>query len=521
MICTPEDTLNFKNDPEIKAILSHEDIYYSGKILKVRQGIFSSNQERVILITDKAVYNLKEKEKKRRIDMENLAGITVSKISDQFIVHCKNDDEYDYLYISPNRLKIIEILETIYEATMQNELLFFIANEKDLTKYLINKKERKTNKKGMYKIEPTQLMSIREFIESGGNMGLNTHANSMLLEEEFKKGSESKYKNEKLKNFKIIKIIGKGKYSTIYLAKYQSDFVALKIFDKINLYKHNLIERVELEKNILCSFEDEKFLCHMKFYFTTESKIIFVLPFYAGGDLFNLLLEKKKFYETHAAFYAVQIVHMISFLHSKNIIYRDLKLENIMVNDNGYLTLIDFGNCKIIEEPQELETSFVGAPDYISPEVITGEGHNKMTDWWSFGVILYELLHGRPPFHDENMERIFDLITISKVRFNSKIILNDDTKDLILKLLIKDPNKRMGIGEYDQIIAHPFFVSVNPKNIIIQKTSPPLKPEIDKDNPTKNFDGIFTNMNFEDLEEEAVDASYLKKIAGLFGEFEN
>ena len=192
-----------------------------------------------------------------------------------------------------------------------------------------------------------------------------------------------------------------------------------------------------------------------------------------------------------------------------------------MVNDNGYLTLIDFGNCKIIEEPQELETSFVGAPDYISPEVITGEGHNKMTDWWSFGVILYELLHGRPPFHDENMERIFDLITISKVRFNSKIILNDDTKDLILKLLIKDPNKRMGIGEYEQIIAHPFFVSVNPKNIIIQKTSPPLKPEIDKDNPTKNFDGIFTNMNFEDLEEEAVDASYLKKIAGLFGEFEN
>ena len=331
MICTPDDTLNFKNDPEIKAILSHEDIYYSGKILKVRQGIFSSNQERVILITDKAVYNLKEKEKKRRIDMENLAGITVSKISDQFIVHCKNDDEY--------------------------------------TKYLINKKERKTNKKGMYKIEPTQLMSIREFIESGGNMGLNTHANSMLLEEEFKKGSESKYKNEKLKNFKIIKIIGKGKYSTIYLAKYQSDFVALKIFDKINLYKHNLIERVELEKNILCSFEDNRFLCYMKFYFTTESKIIFVLPFYPGGDLFNLLLEKKKLYETHAAFYAVQIVYMLSFLHSKNIIYRDLKPENIMLNENGYLTLIDFGNCKIVEEPQELESSFVGAPDYISPEI--------------------------------------------------------------------------------------------------------------------------------------------------------
>ena len=520
MICTPEDTLNFKNDPEIKAIIPHEDIYYSGKIIKVRQGLFSSNQDRVIVITNKAVYNLKVKERKRQIDMENIAGITVSKTSDQFILHCKND-EYDYLYLSKNRLKIIEILEAVYEATVQNELLFFIANEKDLTKYVINKKERRTNKKEMSKIEPKQLMSIREFIESGGNMErLNTHANSQLLEEEFTKGSQKKYKNEELKNFTIHKIIGKGRYSTIYLATYENENVALKIFDKISLYKHNLIERVELEKNILCSFEDEKFLCHMKFYFTTESKIIFVLPFYAGGDLFNLLLEKKKLYETHAAFYAVQIVYMLSFLHSKNIIYRDLKPENIMLNENGYLTLIDFGNCKIVEQPQELESSFVGAPDYISPEIINGEGHNKMTDWWSFGVLLYELLHGRPPFHDENMERSFDLITTSKVRFNSKVVLNDDTKDLILKLLNKNPNERMGKGEYDEIIAHPFFVSVKPKNIIIQKTSPPLKPIVDQENPTMNFDGMYTNMEFENLEDEAVDASYLKKISGLFGEFE-
>ena len=147
MICTPEDTLNYKNDPEIKAILSHEEIYYSGKIIKVRQGIFSSNQDRVILITDKALYNLKGKEKKRRIEMEDIAGITISKITDQFIVHCKND-EYDYLYISPNRLKIIEILETVYEANQQTELLFYIATEKDLTKYVINKNERKKIKEG-------------------------------------------------------------------------------------------------------------------------------------------------------------------------------------------------------------------------------------------------------------------------------------------------------------------------------------------------------------------------------------
>ena len=202
MICTPEDTLNFRNDAEIKAILPHEEIYYSGKILKVRQGIFSSNQERNIVITDKALYNLKIKEKKRRIEIENLAGVTISRLTDQFIVHCKND-EYDYLYISPNRLKIIEILEAVYEACVQNELLFYIANDKDLTKYVINKAERKKNKniQEMSKVEPNQLMSIREFIESGGNMEINMHYNSQLLEEEFKKGVQGKYKDEQISNF--------------------------------------------------------------------------------------------------------------------------------------------------------------------------------------------------------------------------------------------------------------------------------------------------------------------------------
>ena len=518
MICTPEDSLNFRNDQEIKAILAHEDLYYSGKIIKIRQGVFSSNQERIILITDRAVYNLKIKETKRRIEIQDIAGITISKTSEQFVIHCKND-EYDYLYVSPNRLKIIEILETVYEAMTQNELLFYISSDKDLTKYVVSKSDRKKIKECMNKIEPKQLMSIREFIESGGNMNLNTHANSQLLEAEFQKGCEGKHKNENLNNFDIKCIIGKGKFSTVYLAQYEGEHVALKIFDKLILYKNNLVERVELEKNILCSFNDNKFLCHMKFYFTTKTKIVFVLPFYRGGDLFSLILKQNKLYETGAAFYAVQIAYMIGFLHSKNILYRDIKLENIMFNENGYLTLIDFGSCKIIENSQELESSFVGTPEYISPEVINGEGHNKMTDWWGFGVLLYELLHGVCPFHDEKIERIFDLINFSKLRFNSKVILNNDTKDFIRRLLAKNPNERIGKGEFQEIIKHPFFVSVNPNNIIIQKTSPPLKPEIDENNPASNFEDKYTGMAFENFE-EAADISLLNKISYLFEPFE-
>ena len=516
MLTTPVDKLNFSQDNEIKEAVNNEDIYYSDKIIKIRQGLFSSNQERNIIITNQALYNFKGKEKKRRIEINNLSGITISRTTDQFIIHGKNE-EYDYLYSSPNRLKIIEVLEIIYESVAKNELLFSIQNEKDLTKYVVGKSERKKSPE-LYKVERKQLMSIREYIESEGNMNINTHANSLLLEKEFEK--ENKYKKESLSNFQLICILGKGKSSIIYLAKYNGEYVALKIFDKLFLFENDLIERVVLEKNILSSFSDEKFLCHLKFYFTTKTKVVFVLPYFPGGDLFTMLLRSIKIDETVTAFYATQIAYMISFLHSKNIVYRDLKLENLMINENGYLTLIDFGSCKIIEDPNELESSFVGSPDYISPEIITGEGHNFMTDWWSFGIIIYELLYGIPPFHDEKIERCFDLITSANIRFPSKIKLTSSTKDIIIKLLRKNPIERLGKGELDQIIQQPFFESINPKNVIIQKTTAPKKPTITKDDITANFDKIYTNLPIDNLESD-VDYSKLEQIEHLFKEFEN
>lgn len=515
MITTPIDNLNFKNDPEIKAMIGHEDIYYSGKIIKIHKGFFTSNQERTLLITDQALYNLKEKNIKRRIEIGNIKGISISGLSEQFIIHGK-DENYDYLYSSPNRLKIIEILELIYESVINNELLFTIKYDKDLSKYVAGKKE-KTRNPELFKIESKQFMSIREFIESEGNLRINPHLNSLLLEEEFNK--ETFYKKESLSNFKLLRIIGKGKNSIIYLANYEGENVALKIFDKIQIYKNELIEAIILEKNILTSFTDKKFLCHMKFYFTTETKIVFVLPFFQGGDLFNMLLVHKRFDETTVAFFATQIANMIYFLHSKNIAYRDLKLENIMINENGYLTLIDFGSCKVIEDPNELESSFIGSTDYMSPEIVNGDGHNIMTDWWSFGILIYELLIGIPPFHEDKIERCFELITTANLKFPSKIRLHPDTKDIIIRLLKKNPNERMGKGRLESILSHPFFDSINTKYILIQKTNAPRKPIINPEDITSNFDKIYTNLNLENIEKEA-DISLLNQISSLFEEFE-
>ena len=174
MLTTPMDTLNLGNEPKIRNIINDEEIYYSDKIIKIRVGLFSANQERIILITNKYVYNIKGTEEKRRIDINNITGITISRISPQFILHCKGKDDYDYLYSSQNRMKIIEMLEIIFEKVTRKELLFSIQNEKDLSKYIVGKRERK-KKPDLFKIEPNKLMSIKEFIESEGNMNINSH----------------------------------------------------------------------------------------------------------------------------------------------------------------------------------------------------------------------------------------------------------------------------------------------------------------------------------------------------------
>ena len=250
-----------------------------------------------------------------------------------------------------------------------------------------------------------------------------------------------------------------------------------------------------------------------------NKKICFVLPFYPGGDLYSFLELKGPLEESILPFYAVQVAYIISFLHSKNIIYRDLKLENLMLDENGYLVLIDFGSCKIMEEKTELQSSFDGSIDYMAPEVISGEGHNMMADWWSYGILLYELLFGKPPFHDGSTNRILDLITTSNVRYSSKNNISSITKDFLNKLLKKNPKERIGQNEFNQIISHHFFQSTNINAIVEQKFTPPLMPNFSKD-PLINFEAIYTNQEIENFE-QTTNPEYNDQIDEIFNVFKN
>ena len=498
------DKLNFEDNSSIKDKINDENIYFTDKIKKIKKGLITKNQDRNFVITEFAIYNFKGNELKRRIKIENLKGITISKLSDQFIIH-GNKNEYDYLFVSTERTRIISILQNLYENL----------THKDLSKLVVTKKDRKKNPT-LFKIEKKELMSIKEFIDSDGSLNINTHPNSQKLEDEFKKNN--KYKEGiSFSDFEIYSLIGQGNTANVYLASYQGENVVLKVIDKSYIFSNEMIDKIILEKNILSSFNDEKFLCHMKFCFMTDTKICFVLPFYPGGDLYSMLEANGPFDEAITAFYAVQIAHMLSFLHTKNIVYRDLKLENIMVNENGYLVLIDFGSCKIIEEKTELQCSFDGSIDYMSPEVVSGEGHGMMSDWWSFGVLIYELLFGKPPFHEGSTDRILDLISSSTVRFPSKMRISSVTRDFINRLLKKLPKDRIGQNEFHQITTHHFFQSANVNSVINQKIQAPITPNISGD-PLANFEIIYTNQPIEDFN-DSKDPRILDQIGDSFEDF--
>ena len=223
------DKLNFEDNSSIKEKIGDENIYFSDKVFKINTSIFTKKQERNFVITDQAIYNFKGTELKRRINIENIKCITIAKLSDEFIIH-GDENEYDYLFVSQERKKIINILQAVYETLTHKNLLFCIKNASELSKFLVVKKERKKNP-NLFKIDKKELMSIKEFIDSDGSLNLNTHPSSQKLEEEFTKNKTYK-EGISFSDFEIIALIGQGNTSNIYLAKYEDDFVTLKVIDK-------------------------------------------------------------------------------------------------------------------------------------------------------------------------------------------------------------------------------------------------------------------------------------------------
>ena len=453
-------------------------------------------------------------------------GITLSKLSDEFVIHCE-DLDYDYHYISSRKKTIIEIIAKNYEIVKEEELKLFEIGVKNLNTFVTTKKE-KEKQQNLSRMPKTGQISVNDYLF--GNKS-KTDVQSIQPKKGAKK-KKSTFQNVEVNynDFEIIKIIGRGSVGKVALVKYNNDqkYYAMKSMRKDQLISEGIADNVLVERNILIEGQCE-FILTLSFFFQSQERIYFVTPFIKGGDLFHKLKNEIFFKENLVQFYAAQIAIALQHLHDLDIAYRDLKPENILIDEDGYIKLCDFGSSVILRGTEK-RNSFAGSPEYASPEMITHDGHTFMTDWWSFGILIYELLYGYTPFYNVDKNRMYDLITTGSISFPKFIQIegetkvrnykvSEDAKNLINKLLEKDPGTRLGRKGLQEIKKHPFFSGINFEDLKKKKHKAPFKPTIDKDDVTSNFDEEYLNMDVS--ESPVADWSKEDEYSNWFIQFDN
>jgi len=219
------------------------------------------------------------------------------------------------------------------------------------------------------------------------------------------------------------------------------------------------------------------------------------------------LVQVKRFTEEQAKFFAAQVALGLSQLHSQKILYRDLKPENVLVGEDGYLMLADFGLAKLVGEG-EIANSFCGTAEYLAPEMLIGNGHDHTVDWWALGILVYEMIVGIPPFFHRNKHKMYHFIKESKVNFpdpeRHKISVSSSAQDLILRLLDKNKANRLGKDGVDEILAHPWFSTINKEKLLAKEYDSPYKPEVKDD--LAYFDQKLVQQSAAEIAESVVPA---------------
>jgi serum/glucocorticoid-regulated kinase 2 len=323
-----------------------------------------------------------------------------------------------------------------------------------------------------------------------------------------------------LNDFKLLKVLGRGTFGKVVLVQYKltKKYYAMKIMKKDVILESGQVTNTLLEKNILQNL-NYQFLVGMDFCFQTQERIYFVMNFIRGGELFKHLLNCKFFPEEKAKFYSAIVGLALEYLHTHGIVYRDIKPDNILIDEDGYLKLADFGMAKMLKD-QEKAFSLCGTPEYFSPEIITREGHNKAADWWSYGILLYEMLFGMPPFYSKNTEKMFDLITKAELKFPKKIEVSEDAKDLIKKLLIKNQDLRLGSeGGFETIKKHSFFKGFDFKALEEKKLEAPFIPVLRGSMDLSNFDSKYTSEDIAISESSPNTLEFIKNNQEQFEDF--
>ncbi len=296
-----------------------------------------------------------------------------------------------------------------------------------------------------------------------------------------------------LNDFQVIKMLGKGAFGKVLLVYNEElkKYFAMKTLKKDYIKKYQQTKHTKEERKILEKI-DYPFISKLYYAFQNDKKLYMITEYMPGGEMFYHLHNNEHFSENKARFYIAEIVLAIDHLHKNNILYRDLKPENILLDELGHIKLTDFGLSKIMNNIEKDKTyTICGTPIYVAPEVLTGQGYNKLVDWWSLGVLLYEFLAGYSPYKEA---RIKIDIKIYKKKLEQDPLISDSAFDLIQKLCTFDVNKRIGKNVSD-IKNHVFFKDIDWIKLEKKEITPPYKPKIKYAGDVGNFDTMFTEMS--------------------------
>ncbi|XP_062873055.1 serine/threonine-protein kinase N2 [Trichomycterus rosablanca] len=345
------------------------------------------------------------------------------------------------------------------------------------------KSEQKENTKHEIQIQPSGLE-------------LMTGLKNMDTREEEEDEEEEEQFHFSLRDFKCLAVLGRGHFGKVLLAEYSStgEMFAIKALKKGDIIARDEVDSLMCEKRIFETVNSIRhpFLVNLFACFQTKEHVCFVMEYAAGGDLM-MHIHADVFSEPRATFYAACVVLGLQFLHQHKIVYRDLKLDNLLLDMEGYVKIADFGLCKEGMGFRDRTSTFCGTPEFLAPEVLTEPSYTRAVDWWGLGVLIFEMLVGESPFPGDDEEEVFDSIVNDEVRYPR--FLSTEAISIMRRLLRRNPERRLGGGEHDaeEVKKHLFFRNIDWNGLLARKVKPPFVPTLLGARDVSNFDNEFTS----------------------------
>ncbi|KZW04096.1 kinase-like protein [Exidia glandulosa HHB12029] len=310
------------------------------------------------------------------------------------------------------------------------------------------------------------------------------------------------------RDFEFLKLIGRGTFGRVFQVRKKDTkrIYAMKVLSKKEIVAKKEVAHTIGERKILQRSLESPFLVGLKFSFQTQTELYLVTDFKSGGELFWHLQRETRFTEDRARFYIAELILALEHLHKYDIVYRDLKPENILLDATGHVALCDFGLSKPDLPSDQLTNTFCGTTEYLAPEVLLDDqGYSKLVDFWSLGVLLFEMCCGWSPFYAEDTQQMYKNICFGRIRFPRGVI-NEDGKQFVKGLLNRNPKHRLGAQrDAEELKEHAFFKNIDWRALALKQVTPPFKPDVESDESTANFDPEFTSSDLRDVGVDILD----------------